>query len=163
VNEAVVASLVGLLDRVRDRSRSTWPALVDAHPDDEARGHAAFASLEASAPELELRAEADDEALIESSPRIKLAARAESLAPPPAKSPEAAQSPKAADAPPLVMETAEPEGDREDAPLLEVVAERALGDVADDEVADAMPLLEHLALGELLEASLALRPRADAW
>lgn len=145
MSEAVVASLVALLDRVRERSRSTWPALVDAHPDDEALGHAAFAELEASAPALELREEADDEALIESSPRIKLAARAESLPPPPL----AALAPAAE----------EPD----DAPLLEVVAERALGDVAEAEVAEAMPLLEHVSLGELLDASLALRPRADAW
>ncbi len=143
MSEVAVSALVTLLDRVRARSRSRWPALVDAHPDDEAHGHAAFAELEASAPALELREEPDDEALIESSPRIKLAARA-SLAPPP-EAPEPAAE------------------ERDEAPVLEVVAERALGDVAEDEVAEAMPLLDHVSLGELLEASLGLRPRPDAW
>lgn len=144
MNEAVVASLVTLLDRVRERSRSTWPALVDAHPDDEAHGHAAFAELEGGEPDLEVHAPNDDDVLVESSPRIKLATRAESLAPP------AMPAPVTAD-------------ESDEAPLLEVLGERALGDVAEAEVAEAMPLLEHVTLGELLEASLALRPRADAW
>jgi hypothetical protein len=141
VNEAVVASLVTLLDRVRERSRSSWPALVDAHPDDEARGHAAFAELEAGEGAHDAGEPFDDDVLVESSPRIRLMPRAGSVAPP---------------APPAVQEP-------DDAPMLEVLGERPLGDVAEALVAEAMPLLEHVTLGELLEASLALRPRADAW
>jgi hypothetical protein len=159
VSEARVAALVGLLDRVRERSRSTWPALVDAHPDDEALGHAAFAELDESAPEVTAYEPGDDDVLVESSPRIKLVARAELHAPTAGPTPlPVAPALEHAEAP-----APEARDEHDEAPLLEVLGERALGDVAEAEIADAVPLLAHVTLGELLEASLALRPRPDAW
>ncbi len=133
MNDGAVPLLVTLLDRVRDRSRSRWPALVEGHHDDEAVGHEAFAELEESALE---RANLDDD-VIESSPRIKVL---EAGADRPA-----------------------PLADDGDAPVLEFLGESALGDIAEAAVAEAFPLLEHVTLGELVAASLALRPRADAW
>lgn len=143
MSEAAVSVLVTLLDRVRERSRSTWPALVDAHHDDEALGHEAFAAL----ADAEGEAAFYDDDVIESSPRIKV------LDP----EPESAVAEDAAEA------RAEARVDEGDAPVLELLGERPLGDVAEAEVADAMPLLEHVTLGELVSASLALRPRPDAW
>lgn len=139
MSEEAVSVLVTLLDRVRERSRSTWPALVEAHHDDEAAGHEAFADLEAASGASEAY---DGDDVIESSPRIKVL-----------------DAPSAAE-PIEALASAEAE---EEAPILEVLGERPLGDVAEAEVADEMPLLEHVTLGELLEASLALRPRPDAW
>ncbi len=142
MNDGAVPLLVTLLDRVRDRSRSRWPALVEGHHDDEAVGHEAFAELEESALE---RANLDDD-VIESSPRIKvLEAGADRPAP-------------LADDGDHVND-----GDDGDAPVLEFLGESALGDIAEAAVAEAFPLLEHVTLGELVAASLALRPRADAW
>jgi hypothetical protein len=137
MSEAALEVLVVLLDRVRARSRSTWPALVNAQPDDEARGHEAFAELEARTGALPEELAGPEDPLVESSPRIKVLPHEPAL--------EAA-------------------GDADDeAPVLEVLAERALGDVAEERVADEEPLLAHVSLGELLEASLALRPRQSAW
>ncbi len=150
MSDSAVDVLVSLLDRVRARSRSAWPPLVDASPDDEAVGHTAFAELEASADDEGSGSPSAEDVLVESSPRIKLAA------PDPSGHTLIDRLP--------ALDAVEPEhGDADDAPLLEVLGERALGDVGAEEVADSVPLLEHLSLGELLEASLALRPRRNAW
>lgn len=149
MNEAAVSVLVTLLDRVRERSRSTWPALVEAHHDDEALGHEAFAALVDAEGDT---AAAYDDDVIESSPRIKVVE--------PEASEPAAFATDAAERPASVDEAFVEEGD---APVLELLGERPLGDVAEAEVAASMPLLEHVTLGELVSASLALRPRADAW
>ncbi len=148
MSEGAVSVLVTLLDRVRERSRSTWPALVEAHHDDEALGHAAFAGLDES----EGASSAYDDDVIESSPRIKILE--------PEASEPAALATHIAEPPAPADEAFAEEGD---APVLELLGERPLGDVAEAEVAASMPLLEHVTVGELVSASLALRPRADAW
>ncbi len=147
MSDAAIGELVALLERVRARSRSTWPALVVAHADDEAHGHEAFALLEVG-----LDAAIDDDAVIESSPRLRVSPGA------PFELDES--SPDLA-----VSDARAVEGDDE-APLLEIVGDRPIADLAhvlSGAGADAVRSIDDEPLGLLVAASLALRPRSDAW
>jgi hypothetical protein len=139
VSEAAIGELLRLLDRVRERSRSTWPALVVAHPDDEAHGHEAFADLEAQAAPA---AEDDgDDSVIESSPRLRLAPGL-----------------------PFDAVTDRPSNPGDgDAPILEIIGERPLDDLPEALGVEAAETIDDAPLGVLVAASLALRPRPDAW
>ena len=139
MSEAAISEMLRLLDRVRERSRSTWPALVVAHPDDEAQGHEAFADLEAHAA---FGAEDDaDDSVIESSPRLRLA---------PGLPFEA------------VTDRPSVPGDGE-APILEIIGERPLDEVPEALEFASADVVDDAPLGVRVAASLALRPRPDAW
>jgi hypothetical protein len=147
VSDAAIGELVALLERVRARSRSTWPALVVAHADDEAHGHEAFALLEVG-----LDAAIDDDAVIESSPRLRISPGA------PFELDESSPELFVSDAPIVA-------GDDE-APLLEIVGDRPIADLAHvlaGAGAHAVRSIDDEPLGLLVATSLALRPRSDAW
>ena len=191
MTDAVVNELVLLLGRVRERRRSSWPALVVTEPDDEAHGHEAFAALaEAESAALaddpvppvdassENPSEADADDVIESSSRVRiLAAEPRDYLPASYTDSDAhcTDSPLDDEAPELLFLGERPLEATDVVPLPRAAnTPEPLVTAPRPAVPSAVPSAEpahaaravlgsSLPLGDLVSASLALRPRIDAW
>ncbi len=169
MSEAGVEKLVALLARVRGRSRSTWQTVVEHIPDDEAHGHEAFAALRPDDGDPAEDFGAED--VLESAPRLKVAA---SLLPPVSggangletASPENGSFAIEADP---AREAADDQVAHDghdfegEPPVLEVLADDPPAEGVAEARAEVAPALSRVSVGELVRASVALRPRADAW